>query len=280
MPTSLVSIMLTSSYYAVTAITTSATLIINPPMLVARNADRFGSLSFIKSDTMLGMMNTMTFRLIPKSTVSPASQLMISFPGEFDIETFCLYRQRLKCNYKLPYAGGKFRSTKCFFQKLVKTYIVIQGAFTLNVVYDFTILRLGLISTNRYYWTYPATGKFYYFTIDVTDKKNVQDTSVVTITNTDSIMMEVFTSIPIDNYLEVKDASVGRSTLYNVQFTSAAAEFMDIIFPVSQNRGSSIVNLFDFDLKTTNTNGISYAVTDVGNALGAAVVYRLFFGVP
>lgn len=92
--------------------------------------------------------------------------------------------------------------------------------------------------------------------------------------------MEVYTTTTTNNLLEVKDGSVSRSSLYNVKFTSAASEYMDIIFPVSYNQGSSVVSLFDYKLQTTNTNGISYTITDVANALGAAVKYRLFFGVP
>jgi len=86
----------------------------------------------------------------------------------------------------------------------------------------------------------------YYFVIDRTAKKYVQDTSVPTISSTDSIKMNMFASAATSLSFTNKDGSISKSTLMNVQFTAPSSYyFMDIEFPLVADSGASTTTLFD-----------------------------------
>jgi hypothetical protein len=86
----------------------------------------------------------------------------------------------------------------------------------------------------------------YYFVIDRTAKKYVQDTSVPTIFSTDSIKMNVFSAAATSLAFTNKDGSVSKPTLMNVQFTAPSSYyFMDIEFPLGADSGASTTTLFD-----------------------------------
>lgn len=175
MPTSITSISLISSMFEVIATTSAATSITAATFLTSSNVQSLNSLSFIRKNTLSGNLETLSFRIIMKSAVTSTDQLMIQFPTEIDIDTMYTSRHRLKCNYRTPYTSpiGKYRAKKCHFQKLTKTYLVIQDTFAVNTVYDFSVLRLGLSSSNRFFWPLPSSPKLYYFILDKTAIKAV-----------------------------------------------------------------------------------------------------------
>lgn len=113
-------------------------------------------------------------------------------------------------------------------------------------MYDVSVLRLGIVNSVKYLWPFPTSPKTYYFVIDRTARKYVQDTSTPAISMSDSIKMEVFASIATGVSFTNRDGSVNSATVMNVQFSAAgAATFMDIEFPLALDTGASAVSLFD-----------------------------------
>ncbi|KAL4449717.1 hypothetical protein ABPG74_008090 [Tetrahymena malaccensis] len=281
-PTQLANINTLSQYFDVVDSVGSSTSITPRTFMVAQNWLALQSLQYYSSVSVGAKNVLLTFRLKLKTALSAtADQLMITFPSSIDISSMYTSKIRLKCNIKMPYqAFNRYRTYKCFFQQLTSTYLVIQGyAFSANTVYDIEIIRLGDTTAQRQFWTLPSSYQLHYFTIDKTNYHAVQDTTAPTITHSDSIIMEIYKQISPSAYFQNYDGSVGKNTLYNVQFNSGGSVgYIDIEFPINQDQGGSQVNLFAQDLGSGLLNGKSFTCNDNSGSLGTNVKYRLFYG--
>ncbi|KAL4501728.1 hypothetical protein ABPG72_018779 [Tetrahymena utriculariae] len=240
------------------------------------------SLNYIDYHTLGGAFQAIKLRIKLQSAFNPtAEQLFITFPQQMQTNLIALMSSqiRFKCNIKKAFQKNQsYRARRCYLQKYSDIFLIIQDfSFNSNDVFDISIIKIG---DTKQQWQLPSAAMIYYFQIDKTELKSINQATLPTIYSTDSIQMEVFLQAAKNIYFLNFDGSINASTLYNIKFAlSSGYDFIDIEFPLVVDQGASQLTIFNQNLGvSTISNGFSFPCEDKANNLGANVKYRLFYG--